>query len=1784
MKRTNIVMSGLALASLVIGGLPTGTYAQGGSGAPQFNNVQSSDNLLITLDDTKATALLGGESVIKGKVKNTSTGPLYNVGWTVRLPEGVDYLGATAGPGEMGSPKATVLLYPDGHTHTLVHWGNAADISQAEEINFEIRVKNKGPKSDEQPPAQGKGKVYKLEESFRATAWAQGSTVASTLPFFAEFGEADNLNDPAWAKDDQSVKLKGIESKLKIEEQLNGVTLRGNKENQRQKVTVSLERTGAGLIELNKPISVDLDPDWEIFGTCVKLGENCFTPTENDVRWVNSPKPKWVLDIPANKFQWSPENKASVTFEIAALDKENSDPAITNSPKVNMARLGGDGTEGGVQDDVARKDPAYSNNTGAATQNKKVKIDASGSARYNHPWNNQEPQTYPNKDRVDFDIPEISTQIQDTSVLLTTKMIDVAAYQNEKLAIKTLIVKNNEYTPLPQDRRIEVTLPEQECPVVKGQENCASHNDTITIDRKVEPVEGSPRPDTVTGRVTKGPDNKFKIVIDAAGIDPGTSNTQTFAFNSKVLGTANGKPVVNGKPLETKALLEWHYPNERVTVDAKAELPPAPLDILNTVAFPAAADGSCPAPMDAMPTLEDRAKLKDQAENKRLAEELTRPDIWGKRRKVGTDKELCFQVLMKFPDGIVTNDPKLNLFLPPEAELSGEPVTALKFTGTIAGQAQIEALSNIDTAKKPVPTPDKRTPLTYKLGASVSDGSLLSVVYKAKIKNASVVYPEKPEVVYDNLAKLSYTDFDGGFANARDVASYEFINPVLMIAVDRPNIQYQKRKSTQKLVYTVTNVGDTPVQAGTKVVVKLPEGLTCTDVALGTGATQAECVSGDKSGQDPKLLSGSYLLVDLVKPIGAKNPDNNDDQATFDLTVTIPNTHDPQTTYQLPAGIVGYKMQSGGGQPAIYIPKTNAYCKPQASGLNEGQQEQADKECTEKIAASLYSVMNPDQQIGKTLFVGANKASGGLSTETLTSIQTLAATIAIEGTTKDTTNDLPNDKKIVVPGEKGTVRVKITPPASNDAAGSPEVLEGAQFANSGDASVVLVVKGLKDNDPAHISTIEQIKDAFENTLTSAVVNRAGITSQWSAGTGTWNITVPLKRIPGKEKTVDLTDVFTTTDKNVDVTATLIYKPLKLTHRDTRTAQLNQPPAAQYKAVSTRAAATYTRKVPAITVTKQVTNPVTNQIAGNSSVTYAVTIRNTSEVTAHELTVTDTLPESFRHQANLTSVVPAGGADTGLAAKTAWTLTESDKVGVWPENSEKFSLPKGASVTLTYVATAPALVTAAQAYTNRVQVPWASQPNNPLGNLTGNQQGEATVQGNAIVSATTIERQHDRHGFTDGAIQHGDVVRTTTRITIPGRVKVPNLSVLTNLSGATIDRTNAQVQVTCPPSSGLTCDSLNLLTGSSTELGVNLKNSEFENNTDDPITVDVTVSNLLVTDGNGPVTAKGDAYIGATFPSNVGELKGMTRASDGSTGAVPIKRPALQVMTELLEGAGNTPVNAPIEPGTELTARVTLTNTGDGSKLYNTSVTEIINQLAAAGLTPTTAFNQADLSNRTVVHGTPVVIEIPLDWDKDKFVGGSKLTGEQSINATAKGQTGPLGAHQDATAPETKGKDVTHTGTMTYTPKYPNPALTVGITNPDGSPLSDQVPPLLTLGNKAKITFTPRVNEGAGFNPIMCVKASNISPDEAKPHALGELKLIDAAPGVTIADPATACGSGEIQVNLPDPGPDGTLPPVVFELTSANTPISEIVHTEISGTLKVDSRIEGGGGTPGNGIS
>ena len=1202
----------------------------------------------------------------------------------------------------------------------------------------------------------------------------------------------------------------------------------------------------------------------------------------------------------------------------------------------------------------------------------------------------------------------------------------------------------------------------------------------------------------------------------------------------------------------------------------------------NTVAFPTDGNGNCPAAMDVMPDANAKKLILEQPEAKRLLGDLKgKADIWGKRRKVGAGQELCFQVFMQFPEGILTSKPNLDVFLPPEAELiktGGN--NGITFSGTSVDQIELEPSSMVPLATDPVDKPEKRTPLRYTFKGNVAGGTKVSMIYKATIKNTSVVDPEKPDVIYDNLAKLSFKDFEGGYSNACDLAGYEYVNPLLMLSVDKKTETVQ-RGSTTVRTYQVTNVGSGPVAPETKVLIRLPEGVTCNDLTVGGGATKDSCVDGaTPNGGDP-LITGGYLVAKLTDAIGSKDPNSDNDQKSFTLAVKANNSHGPSLTYDIDAGILGYKgLTANPADPStpVYIPKTNKFCKTQTAPTEE-----TDKACTLAIGEKVFGKNTPADALGKTLFTAGNTAPGGLSTHALTQLTTGDASLLITGTSSDV-NQKGSHNNIVVPGEKGSISVTVRPNQSVDAASTPSQLTWANAA--GNVRLELKVSGVNGLTPAqHFKALQEIKTAA-TTVFGGLVSEGGITlNNTSVENGVYTITIPLNGFPGQNKVLNLPDLFVATKSNVVVEGKLHYKALNLKHRDSQNNQFNTAPVGAPR-IATAPALTFNRLVPTLTVNKSVTRPTINRITGQSEIDYQIVITNTSNVTAYGVKIKDTLPDRFKHRPSLTSVtVTAGISPSDLDTKKPWSLTDSDKVGEWPVG-ETINIPSGGVITIAYTATSPDLVTTAQAYTNNVAVPFASQPGSPVGAETYNQAGSATVHGENILSTTTITAQNPRH--TNGKVQVGELVTTTTRITIPTKVEVQNLSVLTTLSGATFDRSNATVRVTCGNAPGLNCDGITALlnSGDPTKLGVNVSDTNFQNNTGAPIEVTVEVQNLLVTGGTGPIVAVGNAYRGPTTPTSPEDITTMTKASGDSTGEVPIQTPGLNLTTALVTGhtGGDTgmPVTGPIEPGTpDLFAKIELVNPVSGSDLRQVSA-DIASKLDAIGLAPANGFTHANWNNGSIkLNNLPggddhkFTLFVPVTWKEASFKGGSRLSGEQTTPVNATGKTGPLNSVSGALAPETEGNPVVANSNLTYTPLYPVPAVSVGITKLDGGVLSTETPPVLKVGDEAKVTFTPTITGAKGYNPVLCVKAENIDGSVGKAHALAALELLDPSSGVGVVDQKTACGSDEIEVKLPQPDDGKTLPPVSFKVASSGGAITEIMHTKITATLKVSSQIDRG---------
>lgn len=1648
MRIRTVLTSCLAVAALGLAGLP-GFASDQASPAASLDNVVNKDGLLITLDKSDPKALLGGESIIKGAVKNNGAVPLFNAGWTVQLPQGVSFVSAEAGPGDYGSPKVTGIIHADGSQSTVVYWNNAADLSPGVEATFEIKVTNNGPEKGSKP--ETKKKFYTPGETFNAKAWAGASTVATVLPRFQEFGFAGaNLDKEAagpqssreWASDTQPVKIEGLLPKITLTNLIEDVALRGNQPLQRQIVEIDLKRTTKGDLNLTKPVTISIDPEWEIMGKCVRI-KDCFTPTEDQVRWVAAPKPHWEVDVPADKFDFKGGSEAKAYLEIAALDKTNVDPEATGV-KVNPAGYGGNGDDAANPDDVARRGEsaaAYANNTGPTTQNTATVFVGNATTGYDHPWNAVDAAKYPNQPDIPVDIPEVKVRIEDAGVKLTTKMDAGGPYKQNGPVTKTLVVKTDEYTRLPANREITMALPAEECFVNPGTTACVESGE-VTFTKTTEGLNGSPVPTQVKGIVTKTPEGKFVLTIPAASISEATSTTETFDIKTKVRQDIDGTPVVNGKPLETVVNYSWG--DGPIKVSSDADIPPAKPAIFTTVAFPTGGNGACPAPLGAIPN--PKEIKEDEATRNRTVDELNgAEDKWGKYRRVRAGDELCFQINVEFPEGITTRDPVLNVYLPSETDLKGT-VDDIAFTGSLAGAKKLDPSSAIPEALNHVAKPELRKPLIYTFGDYAPGSSKVTLVYKTTVKNAGVVDPSGPQVIFDNLGKLTFKDQKGEFHNSRDAAGYGFVSPLLMISVDK-NAVTAKRGETVPLAYTVTNIGGGPARDGARVVVRIPEGFSCDTIKVGGEAEVQECVTGVKPGDRGRLLSGDYAILKLKGPINAATDKDDSDTKKFTVSFKVADDRAPGSSHFVDVGVVSYQNGNSHGEPidTTYFPIKNTYCKHQGNPSADAA-EAMDKQCTIKASDDLLKKPVDPAEFGRSVILAPDKAAHGRTAMVNTRITVTNPSIVLSGDSTDMTQK-PEPALTVVPGEKGNIRVRVLPNPADPSVPNPgpESLVGSTV--PGNTWIDVIFSGVDttnaDNqDTRPFARDEVIRDAVAKAFGQHVDPSKVEIKATPGDDGKYIIHIPLESIPTKEVAFSLPQVFTTTTKPPKVEATYRLRPVQLYHRDLvgGKPRLNQPPVQNAPTAELKPnPVQYLRKVPVVEVAKVVKTPNNARIAGGDDIAYEVKLTNTSDVTAYGVQLTDTLPELFTHKADLTGIEVAPAALDPLKGQTSWTLSNNGRVGVWP--AAAFELPAGGTVTIKYVATASRTVTANEAYANVVGVPFKSMAVDGPGVETYNAKGEANVRGHDVKAVTTITPQVDRHG--NGKVQHGETVKTVTTLTIPNNVKVPNLSLLSVLAGANIDPAKAKVDITCP--AGVPCKANPvLLPGSNGEkLGVVVSDQPIENTSGSPITITIETTDLLVTNGDGPITVKGDAYRGPAVPTDIPGFKDEDKASSGSFGQVEIMKPALDLTSTLVSGFdgkndGN-PVSNPIEPGTpNLHVRFVVKNpTPDSDARHN--VINVKDTLAAVGLKVDPNYNDPrfDGTNLLIpsVKGEPVKVFIPVVWDMTKYGGANPPTGEQRTPVEILGQTGPLNAVPGAKDPETVGQPIKGNASLALTPVY-----------------------------------------------------------------------------------------------------------------------------------------------------
>ena len=1664
MRIRDVLTSCLAATAIGLVGLPTVALAQAPSAA-DTNNVVNKDGLLVTLDSSDSKALLGGESVIKGTVKNTGSAPLFNAGWTVELPPGVSFVSAESGPGDHGKPKVTTLIFPNNVTKTVVFWNNVADLSPGVEATFEIKVKNDGPKPGSAP---SKTKVYTPGETFEAQAWAGASPIATVLPAFQEFGLAGiNLDSQAgqaqssrvWASDKQPVKVEGLLSTIKLTNLIEDVALRGNQPLQRQLAVVELDRTTDGDLTLTGPVTISIDPEWEIMGTCVR-NSDCFVPSEDQVRWVDAPKPHWEVDVPADKFDFKDGSHAKAYLELAALDKTNVDPGATGV-KVNPAGYGGNGDDATTPDDIARRGAsaaAYANNTGETTQNKATTFEGKGTTAYVHPWNGSDATKYPNQPTIAHEVPKLNVRIEDAGVHLQTSMDAGGHYKQDGKVTKTLTVKTDEYTRLPANRTITMTLPAEECFVNPGTAVCVESGQ-VSFTKVSEGPGGTTPATTVTGTVTKTPEGKFVLTIPAESISEATSTTETFDIKTKVRADIDGAPVVNGKPLET--LVDYSWGTGPITVSSKDDIPAAKPNIFTTVAFPTNGNGACPAPLGAIPNPKEIDE-SDAIKNRTIDELGGAADNWGKYRRVRAGDELCFQINVEFPQGITTREPVLNVYLPSETELKST-VDDITFSGTLAGAKQLDGATAIDSALKHVANPPLRTPLTYTFGNSVAGGSTVTLVYKATVKNAGVVDPSGPPVLFDNLGKLTFKDQKGEFHNSRDAAAYGFVSPLLMVTVDKTP-KLADRGQQVPFIYNVENVGGGPARKDALLTVRLPEGQNCASMQVSGGVDLVECVDGVAAGDRTGLIAGDYAILKVRDEIPAAGHDGTPGKVPFTLTFKNPIDRAPGTDAHILVGVLTYQNGNSRGEKTDtrYFPTRNLYCKNQGNPSPQAS-EQMDKACIEKIASTLLKTPITPGDIGTKAVIAPNTASGGKQATVQTQIYTTWPSAQLTGTSSDLTQN-PDPHWTVVPGEKGSITVKLLANKADPTATDPAPTHLVGSLVPGNTWVELTISGVDASDDEAtrpFATTEAIRQAVARAFgTHADATKVTVTP--IPGEDKYTINIPLESYPLADITVTFPEIFTTTTKAPKAEVVYHYRPVTLLHRDDSNGEprLNQPPVSNAPHTNIRPnPVQYLRKVPNVEVLKAVKTPGNARIAGGDDINYEVTLTNPSQVTAYGLKITDTLPVDFTHKPALSTVEVSPASLDALKAQLNWTLSDNGRTGVWP--ADTFNLPAGGRVTITYVATASRVVTADEAYKNVVAVPYKSLPNDTPGVETYTANGDATVRGHDVRAVTTIAPQTPLHA--NGKVQHGELVTTVTTLTIPNNISVPNLSVLSDLVGANLDPAKAKVTVTCP--AGVTCaTNPAFVPGSNGErLGVVVADQPIVNTSGQPITITIETTNLLVVDGDGPITVKADAYRGPNTPTSVDTFKPEDKASSGSSGQVEIMVPTLTLDTTLVAGHDGhnpgVPVVTPIEPGTpNLHVRFVVTNTTPGSEARG-DVINVKDALEAIGLKVDPSFSSPNFDGTNLktpaIPGDPTKpfeVFVPVIWDMGKFTGPDRPTGELRTPVVVNGQTGPLNVVPGAKDPETTGKPITANTTLALTPVYrPTPPVIPPVPGPQPQP-------------------------------------------------------------------------------------------------------------------------------------
>ncbi len=669
--------------------------------------------------------------------------------------------------------------------------------------------------------------------------------------------------------------------------------------------------------------------------------------------------------------------------------------------------------------------------------------------------------------------------------------------------------------------------------------------------------------------------------------------------------------------------------------------------------------------------------------------------------------------------------------------------------------------------------------------------------------------------------------------------------------------------ATTTLTYTVINVGNTIAEPGANVLIRLPESVTCNDIGLSGDASIERCVNDGPVSSTHHLLSGDYVLARINDQIGAADPSSAQDEKTFQVNVTTSPTHMGGTRYTFEAGIVAYRpFTSPGDKPSTYVPSHNIFCKPSLANDNE--------RCALLVAQELYPVGTQPLELddlGSLVNLTDNTGPGGLATMVSTTLHVREGRLSVDRLSNGMTGEEAGRDQ-VVPGEPVGLTLTLSPPPSTE--GQHDSLVGANPAE--DTTLMISITGIEPFNPDdeapfmlqyHEEVIDRFVDAFGNNIDRT---RSHIVSTQDG----YAISIAFHEFPGRETTIELPQLFLATTTNPTVEGHFRYKPVDLIHRDhSDGARRLHRRASTERITELREQKTFTTVHPQLEVNKMVLPSGRSVVSGADVLDYTITVHNPSTVTAYEVQFNDVLPEGFSFLPELTVTLASGGPDSASSGVVQWATEPDGRTAHWPDNRSIF-IPPGGSAKLEYQVKAPDTVIDGHAYTSQVTVPFASQYEKQAGIGRYSQTVTSALQGIELRTETTVFPLDDPRG--DGSLRHGEAIATKTRVTLPPGMRVPNLSSLTKLSGATIDRSHAVAAVTCSPE--IACAPRPaLLDGHPNDVGVVLANGPIANTTNHDVTITLTVSNLIVTGGDGPVQATAGVYRHQSPPSSTGDIEG-----------------------------------------------------------------------------------------------------------------------------------------------------------------------------------------------------------------------------------------------------------------------------------------------------------------------